>query len=266
MEQSSLSYYYEIITILFLLIVAMSVGFYFGRQYVSKKQKEQVDVINEIKEIAVKIKMPVHSRKNSETEKCGPLCVVEQEDNSRNFLDFMKNKAKDIDSFVEQKLLEQKVCPKNFGPEKITKAEFEVSMIKKSNEIIKTETHKVTTLYEVNSDNSDSTSIFKAEATNQDGKTIFKVNTYPNGEFSKVIEILDDGNYAKKFIFESILGHGGFSEVHLAKHKLDDQLYAIKIVKMKIAEKEHLTSHKLFSEVNAIKTLQSKYVVRYITC
>ena len=54
--------------------------------------------------------------------------------------------------------------------------------------------------------------------------------------------------------------------MQLAKHKLDDQLYAIKIVRMKIGEKEHLTNHKLFAEVNAIKTLQSKYVVRYITC
>ena len=156
--------------------------------------------------------------------------------------------------------------PKNVGLEKGTKAEFEVSMVKRMNEIVKTETHKITTLYELNSSNSGSASIFKAEAINENGNTSFKVNTYPNGEFSQIIEILDDGNYAKKFVFENILGRGGFSEVHLAKHKLDDQLYAIKIVRIKIREKENLTNHKLFAEVNAIKTLQSKYVVRYITC
>ena len=265
-EMQSGNYYYEIIIILILLILAMSIGFYFGRRYVAKKQKEQIN--NAI----VKYKTPVHSRKNSEIENCGSLCLVqeeeeeEEEETRKNFLDFMKNKATDIDSFIEQKLLEQKVMPKNVGLEKGTKAEFEVSMVKRMNEIVKTETHKITTLYELNSSNSGSASIFKAEAINENGNTSFKVNTYPNGEFSQIIEILDDGNYAKKFVFENILGRGGFSEVHLAKHKLDDQLYAIKIVRIKIREKENLTNHKLFAEVNAIKTLQSKYVVRYITC
>lgn len=87
-----------------------------------------------------------------------------------------------------------------------------------------------------------------------------------NGEFQDLIEILDDGNYAKKFEFVRILGYGGFSLVHLAKHKLDGQLYAIKIVRMKVRSSQNITTHKLFAEVNLLKKLHSKHLVQYITC
>lgn len=253
------AYYYEYIVIPLLLVLAMSIGFWFGRRYVIKKQSDNQKIKENLNSVT-----PVRSRRNSETEKIGPLCVIPQENIS--LLEFMQNKASAIDSFIEKTLLESKIVPKNILNEKSAKAEFEFSLVKNSNELIKTETHKITTSYSINSNNNESTSMFKSQVIREDGNTSFKVNTYPTGEFSQVIEILDDGNYEKKFKFERILGHGGFSEVHLAKHKLDEQLYAIKIVRMKIGEKEPLTNHKLFSEVNAIKTLQSKYVVRYITC
>lgn len=85
-------------------------------------------------------------------------------------------------------------------------------------------------------------------------------------EFKDLTEFLDDGHYATKFKSIKILGVGGFGSVHLVKHKLDRQLYAIKIVNFKLAPYETIRNHKFFAEVNAIKQLQSKYVVRYITC
>ncbi|CAG9329855.1 unnamed protein product [Blepharisma stoltei] len=85
----------------------------------------------------------------------------------------------------------------------------------------------------------------------------------PNKELRS---FLDDGHYKRHYKYQRILGSGGFASVHLAEHNLDDQLYAIKIVKMQINPEENIKKHKLFSEVNAIKQLQSKYIVRYITC
>lgn len=85
-------------------------------------------------------------------------------------------------------------------------------------------------------------------------------------KFEEIIEYLDDGHYEKKFEYRGYLGRGGFSQVHLARHKLDDQLYAIKIVRMKVTAKQMIYQHKLFREVTTIKKLYSKYVVRYITC
>ena len=264
LENSSQTHYYEYVIIGLLLIVAMSVGFFFGSRYVIKKQFEAFD------QSAQNIHQ-VDSVKSFELDNSKALCLIsseiaEQGPANRNLLEFMKNQTNVIDSFLEKTLLDPKINLKNVGNEKSTKSEFEITLMKKSTELIKTETHKITTAYSLDSNNEETTSLFQTEVIREDGKTTVKVNTYPTGEFSHVIEILDNGNYSKKFTFVKILGHGGFSEVQLAKHKLDDQLYAIKIVRMKIGEKEHLTNHKLFAEVNAIKTLQSKYVVRYITC
>lgn len=257
--ENSQSHYSDFILIGLLLVVAMSIGFYFGRRYVAKRQ-------NRIEEIAIRIPTPIHSRHNSEAAKFEELSLVKQEPTRGIIYEFMNNKALNMDSFIEDSMLMQKIIPKNVGVEKGSSAVLEYSCVTKDNQVIKSEVHKIVTAYELPDNHDDSSSMFNAVVTRENMKTEYKINSYPAGEFSKVIEVLDDGNYNKKFMFERILGYGGFSEVHLARHKLDEQLYAIKIVEMKIGEKEHLTSHKLFSEVNAIKTLQSKYVVRYITC
>ena len=254
------SSYYEYIAIGLLLLAAMTIGFYFGRNYVIRRQKK-------IEEIIIRRPTPVHSRNTSLSEKVSEeLCVLPREESGGALLEFMKNKAPKMNNLVDGTIIDPRIFTKDYGTEKAMRAEFEYSVVKGDSGMIKTETQKIVTAYELSENENDSVNMIKAMITRQNSKTEYKINTYPSGEFSKVIEILDDGNYNKKFVFEKILGYGGFSEVHLARHKLDDQLYAIKIVKMKVGEKEHLTSHKLFSEVNAIKTLQSKYVVRYITC
>jgi hypothetical protein len=296
MEMSSWKHhYYEILLVVLMLVGAMSVGFYFGRSYVVKAQPA-------VEELVPRCRLPTHSRNNSEAEKVMTVANMGQSEVKKGvLLDYMKGAM--MENEFDQnsgKMFEPLFVPKDVGKEKNTKVTFDVAMIRTSNEVKYVENRILTTTYDVINDkspgirNSKIEDVTLVEEESDDEKipdidseqpsfgeksTVFNLtgerkleqinisfNSVPNGEFSQVIELLDKGNYEKKFTFERVLGQGGFSEVHLARHKLDDQYYAIKIVQIKIAEKQALTSHKLFAEVNAIKTLQSKYVVRYITC
>jgi len=157
--------------------------------------------------------------------------------------------------------------------EESTTVNAEIILEKSENSYRKIEKHTLTKTYRVeNSQETDKMLTTKPpfhmriDAEKVNDNTTATVSVYPEGEFRELMEILDNGNYARRFQYERILGTGGFSSVHLARHKLDAQLYAIKIVKMKIEENKSIKNHKLFTEVNALKKLQSKYVVRYITC
>lgn len=292
------AHYYEYAIVCALIVVAMSVGFYIGSRFVIKKPIEPL--------IVPRLKTPVHSRNASEAERgvgerCGPVvtlrealnfsplpesskelalpglndvvkCKSREELVPQNLLKFMKNPTQEVPDQYINKIL----CPMSelvdVGPEKSTKAEYEVSVVRKPYELIQTETHKVTKTFAVDLDldeeleSLEKDSYLRVEAQRENSITNSNIMAYTDGNFSQVLEILDNGNFEKKFYIEKVLGRGGFSVVKLARHKLDEQFYAVKIVKINVGEQETLTSHKLFSEVNAIKTLQSKYVVRYITC
>lgn len=148
----------------------------------------------------------------------------------------------------------------------------EITIEKLENSYKKIEKHTLTKTYRVENQTEITDLLVKApfhlraDAEKINDKTSISFMAYPDGEFKELMEILDNGNYAKKFLYLRVLGTGGFSSVHLAKHKLDAQLYAIKIVRMRVREAQNIKNHKLFTEVNTLKKLQSKYVVRYITC
>jgi serine/threonine protein kinase len=177
-----------------------------------------------------------------------------------SFMFFKRNQI--LDESNKEKLSEREdiIC------ENYSIGEYDRISKVENNELIVQETYKTTSSYLIENNESPAISAINVNILKKGEQTTTNFHTYPEGDFTEIIKSLDNGNYQKKFEKINVLGRGGFSEVHLAKHRLDDQFYAIKIVRIEIAEKQPVTSHKLFSEVKAIKTLQSKYVVRYITC
>ena len=262
-EETNFLYFYP--ALLMIVIMAASVGFLLGRKYVNKKSLT-------VEELVPKCKSPSHSRQSSESdriEKCLALCNPRTEPRQGSLMKFMMTpKEMNIENIISpEDLMKEKFADKVESlKQNSIRGEFErVSKIH-NNELIIQETFKSTTSYKLEENKERVTSAYTVNFSKKGEQVTSNLRTYPTGDFSEIINSLDNGNYSKKFENIKVLGRGGFSEVHLAKHKLDDQLYAIKIVRIEIAEKQPVTSHKLFSEVKAIKTLQSKYIVRYITC
>lgn len=68
--------------------------------------------------------------------------------------------------------------------------------------------------------------------------------------------------YRSDFEQISFLGRGGFGAVVKARNLIDNQLYAIKLVKMDIRDQQK-KDPKLMREVQTLSRLQNRYVVRY---
>jgi hypothetical protein len=77
---------------------------------------------------------------------------------------------------------------------------------------------------------------------------------------------IDEGRLEKNFEGFEKIGQGGFGLVFKAKHKIDDSLYAIKMVKLKVAQSHNLMEYKEIKEVRTMMKLNHKNVVRYYTC
>lgn len=77
---------------------------------------------------------------------------------------------------------------------------------------------------------------------------------------------IENGRFKNKFDILSTVGQGGFGTVFKARYLLDNNIYAIKKVKLHLGDKETLTDHKVFREIQAITMLDPKNIIRYYTC
>jgi len=64
----------------------------------------------------------------------------------------------------------------------------------------------------------------------------------------------------------SLLGEGSFGKTHKMKGKIDGQLYAVKMINVKKAEKNGVQLAALKKEVQMLMMLNSPHVIRYFTC
>jgi len=76
----------------------------------------------------------------------------------------------------------------------------------------------------------------------------------------------DTGRFLRNFENISIIGKGGFGCVFKAKHKIDSSEYAVKIIQLKIKLNESLADLEVVKEIKTMMKLETKYVVRYVTC
>mmetsp|Transcript_22971 Transcript_22971/g.22701 ORF Transcript_22971/g.22701 Transcript_22971/m.22701 type:complete len:396 (+) Transcript_22971:522-1709(+) len=83
---------------------------------------------------------------------------------------------------------------------------------------------------------------------------------------NKYEKLLQNGHGARNFEVVSMLGRGGFGSVFKARHLLDEQYYAIKVIRIKVGLNQSLYEHKAFREVLSMMQLNSKHVLRYYNC
>ena len=87
---------------------------------------------------------------------------------------------------------------------------------------------------------------------------------------NKILKInttyIDEGRLEKNFEGFEKIGQGGFGSVFKAKHKIDDSMYAIKMIRLKVAQSQNLMEYKELKEVRTMMKLNHKNVVRYYTC
>lgn len=60
---------------------------------------------------------------------------------------------------------------------------------------------------------------------------------------------LENGRFKSKFEQLSILGRGGFGVVYKVKYLLDNNIYALKKVKLHLGTNETLHEHKVYREI-----------------
>ena len=117
-----------------------------------------------------------------------------------------------------------------------------------------------------NNNTLNSISIKKSEKKSQLNKNENEIKEKLNEEKNKIKNFIQ--NYQqqqtrldKDFTDIIILGQGGFGIVLKAKHKIDEELYAIKIIKL-----SDLSEQNVVSEVKTMLKIHSKHIVEYKTC
>ena len=90
----------------------------------------------------------------------------------------------------------------------------------------------------------------------EESKTLLKIDT----------TYIEEGRMGKNFEDFSKVGEGGFGSVFKAKHKIDDSLYALKIIKLDVKISKSLRDNNVIKEVKTMMKLYHKNVVRYYTC
>ncbi len=76
---------------------------------------------------------------------------------------------------------------------------------------------------------------------------------------------LETGRFKNKFETICEVGRGGFGTVYKVRYLLDNNIYAIKKVKLHLGHKETLKDHKVYREIQAITMLDPKHIIRYYT-
>ena len=77
---------------------------------------------------------------------------------------------------------------------------------------------------------------------------------------------LENGRFKNKFEKLSVLGRGGFGTVFKCRYLLDNNIYAIKKIKVHLGFNETLADHKVYREIQAITMLDPKHIIRYYIC
>ena len=85
-------------------------------------------------------------------------------------------------------------------------------------------------------------------------------------EIDRLKSILEDGRCQRSYQIQSKLGRGEFGTVYKARHILDEQIYAIKMIPFNLGISRNVKEHKLFREVTSMSKLNSKYLLRYYNC
>ncbi|CDW72224.1 protein kinase domain containing protein [Stylonychia lemnae] len=81
-----------------------------------------------------------------------------------------------------------------------------------------------------------------------------------------ISKFLENGRFKRQFVTMDELGRGGFGVVYKVKYALDDNIYAIKKIKLHLGVAETLQNHKVYREIQAITKLEPKNIIRYYTC
>ena len=66
------------------------------------------------------------------------------------------------------------------------------------------------------------------------------------------MKFLENDRFKNKFETECILGQGGFGTVYKVRYLVDNNIYAIKKVKLHLGFSETLQDHKVYREIQAI--------------
>lgn len=85
-------------------------------------------------------------------------------------------------------------------------------------------------------------------------------------EAAAIQRFLENGRFKNKFQSLGELGKGGFGTVYKVRYLLDNNIYAIKKVKLHLGFHETLQDHKVYREIQAITMLEPKNIIRYYTC
>ena len=82
----------------------------------------------------------------------------------------------------------------------------------------------------------------------------------------KYQNLISNGHRVNHFQVLEMLGEGGFGKVYKAQRHLDKQIYAIKVIRIKVGVSKDLKEHKAFREVSSMTLLNSKQLLRYYDC
>lgn len=72
-----------------------------------------------------------------------------------------------------------------------------------------------------------------------------------------------ENHFKHKFELLGTLGKGAFGEVVKARNKIDNKIYAVKIVKIHVARDEKISNTKAVKESQLLATFDSPLVLRY---
>lgn len=84
------------------------------------------------------------------------------------------------------------------------------------------------------------------------------------GSFPENI-VADNGRFASNFDNIELVGNGGFGHVFKARHKIDDNYYAVKIIKLYIKETDNISNIQEVSEAKTMMKMDQKNIIRYHT-
>jgi serine/threonine protein kinase len=80
------------------------------------------------------------------------------------------------------------------------------------------------------------------------------------------LDIPDEtGKFNKIFANPVVIGKGSFGKVFRVRHKLEDKIYAVKKIKLRLDDSNNVKNHKVFREVRAMTNLHHPCIVRYST-